>query len=339
MASAIGYAQKALTLREEAGDLLGVAKSSGNLGLLYSAIGDYPGAVAAYQEAMSTGRRLGNRELVATALLNLGLAYHLQNLLDDAVAIYQECLGEARAVELHVIEVKALSNLAEALADLARLEEALRCWSAGLAAARRHHFDDQVAYFQELAGRYPTLGALPVSPPTQSGAPRPAPTASPSPLAVERTNFTHDEAQILALAAGRGAITPRLVMEALAVSKPTATRRLTALAARGHLQVAGQGRSTHYLLPGATTGLPQRLRDDRLRSRRDQWLHQFGAERIGRVGHSSRDGARWVVRFRTMPDLPAFFALEQEIQTLSEEPGRLMPEPLLEAGLTVDWVW
>jgi tetratricopeptide (TPR) repeat protein len=134
MTPAIGYAQNALALREEAGDLLGVAKSSGNLGLLYSAIGDYPGAVAAYHEAMGTCRRLGNRELVATALLNLGLAYHLQNLLDDAVAVYQECLGEARAVELHVIEVKALSNLAEALADLARLEEARRCWSAGLAA-------------------------------------------------------------------------------------------------------------------------------------------------------------------------------------------------------------
>jgi hypothetical protein len=191
-----------------------------------------------------------------------------------------------------------------------------------------------------LAGRYPTLGTFPVSTPAHGGAPLPAPPVSPSPLTVERATFTHDEAQILALAAGRGAVTPRLVMDALAVSKPTATRRLTELAGRGHLQVAGQGRSTHYLLPGtATAGLPQRLRDDRLRSRREQWLRHFGVERIGRAGHSSRDGARWVARFRALPDLLAFFALEQEIQTLGEEPGRLIPEPLLAAGLTVDWIW
>ena len=65
---AVSYAELALALREEDGDLLGVAKSHGNLGLLYRSSGEYAHAIAAYSEAMATYARIGNQELVAVAL-------------------------------------------------------------------------------------------------------------------------------------------------------------------------------------------------------------------------------------------------------------------------------
>jgi tetratricopeptide (TPR) repeat protein len=76
-AAAIACAQEALALREASGDLLAVAKSLGNLGLLYTGAGAYAEAVAAHREAMATYRRLGHQEMVATAWLNIGMAQHL----------------------------------------------------------------------------------------------------------------------------------------------------------------------------------------------------------------------------------------------------------------------
>ncbi len=142
--AAITCAREALALREASGDLLAVAKSLGNLGLLYTGAGAYPDAVAAHREAMAIYRRLGHQEMMATAWLNIGMAQHLAGDRAAALAAYQACLALSREINLALAEVKALYNLAEANAELGQFAAAIVYWQQGMEAARRHRFDDQV---------------------------------------------------------------------------------------------------------------------------------------------------------------------------------------------------
>ena len=103
------YKRQALALREEEGDLLGVAKSHGNMGLLYRSVGDYAHAIAAYTEAMSTYARIGNQELVAVALLNIGAAFFLSGDVEEAVRRYRASLAISQMLGLALLEIKVLS--------------------------------------------------------------------------------------------------------------------------------------------------------------------------------------------------------------------------------------
>lgn len=224
-ARAVGYAELALALREEDGDLLGVAKSHGNLGLLYRAHGDYDHAIAAYTEAMTTYVRLGNQALAAVAQLNIGVAHFLAGNVDEAVRRYQASLEISRALDLPLLEIKAHYNLAEAYVATSRATAAGEHWQLGVAVCRRYGFDDQEKDFRELAA---TL-RLPVA--AQHAA---APTYAQSPGVLPP-----DEAAVLELAQREQRLTAQRLVEALHVIRATATRRLTALTEKGYLQMEG----------------------------------------------------------------------------------------------------
>ncbi|NJN83215.1 MAG: tetratricopeptide repeat protein, partial [Caldilineaceae bacterium] len=130
-AEAIESAQTALVLREAAGDLLLVAASSNNLGLIYNDMGEYDHAIAAFGEAMQTYQALGNRSLIAGALLNIGMANHLNARLPEAADSYRASLAICREIGLPLVEVRAQYNLAESLAELGKDDAARRHWQAG----------------------------------------------------------------------------------------------------------------------------------------------------------------------------------------------------------------
>lgn len=109
-------------LRPQANSLIG-------LGTMYARKGDYPGAIAAFEESLAIGRQLDNPTQLANA------CYMLANVLIDqgteiarGLALYEECLATARKHGMKVVESMALAALGEAYAlmgELARAETLL----------------------------------------------------------------------------------------------------------------------------------------------------------------------------------------------------------------------
>lgn len=228
------FAQQALALREELGDLPRVADSCQVLGLLYSATGDYGDALAAFEEALATYRKLGNQARTANVLLNIGMVQHLAGDMPAAVAVYSDCLRIADALDLSLIKVRAHYNLAEAHTELDEGGAALGHWRAGYALSVEAGFDDEVRDLVALRERFPALQAAPTEPPSGAQA------ALAPPEGVDEGH------PALRIAHSAGQITAKALMDATGVSKATATRQLAELARRGLLQPQGKGRATIY---------------------------------------------------------------------------------------------
>lgn len=301
---ALAYAERALAIREEHGDLLRVAKSHANLGLLYRSMGEYSHAIAAYHEAMNVYEKVGNQEVTATMLLNIGAAHYLDNRKDEAICAYRESLATCQVIGLPLIELKAHYNLAEVFSDMNQHEQAACHWQAGIALCRQHGFDDQEADFVAL--RTNIQASLDVIRRSSQRI---------DPFAV--TPLDEDEAAILTLARREHVLTPKRLMHAAHISRATATRRLTSLVEKGYLSVEGKGRGTVYR-PTATTSptLPQPSLTERFRDllqpHRDEFRQRFHVTALGVVATSGLDVGRvkLAVRFTTTPGLPCFFMLQ-----------------------------
>ncbi len=341
--AAIDHGRAALALREETGDLLRVANSFNNLGLVYNDMGDYRHAIAAFREAQATYATLGNRELAAGSLLNIGLAHHLDGRLDEAIRAYRDCLARCQAIGLPLVEARAHANLVEALAGQGDIDAARRHWEAGLALSRQAGFDDEIAYYQELAGQFPALNAA--GPPAPNPVPLPPADAPESPV-------DSDLATIVDLARREGRVTPRRLMEALAVSKATATRRLADLVAQGALVRQGSGRGAYYepatLVhaepnPDAAVETVAALRAQ-LDRHWEPLRQSYALTGLG-VVTTAPGSQRLVARFAAPPDLPDFFKLEAALTRLLNREIDLLPESVVpartgqEPAQTIAWVW
>lgn len=335
---ALAYAERALALREEVGDLLRIAKSLGNLGFLYRAMGEYGPAAAAHREAMHTYQKLGNQELTAVAWLNIGAVHYTNQKLEEAMAAYRQSLTIGQAVSLPLIELKAHYNLAEALGAAKRLPEAVQHWNAGYQLCRQHNFDDQEADFLVLQR---TLH-LPSAVPSGTISPREATAQAPLP------RLDADEQLVLSLVKTAGTITPKRLMDAANVSRATATRRLTALVEKGILTVEGKGRGTCYYLaePGsAATATPDcTALQAALRPCQGEFAQQYGVTALGVIDQAPLATAprQFVVSFTTLPDLRTYRQLKRHItEHLGEEVDLLLDEEvlLLPTKATVVWLW
>ncbi len=346
-ADAIDAAQEALALREQAGELLQVAKSLGNLGLLYTATGGHAHAIAAHQEAHVVARRLGNRELAATALLNIGLAQHMAGQRHEAAVAYRASLSVAREVNSLLVELRALANLAEVLAEEHDRPAALNCWKAALALAEQEEFDDEKTYLLELAARF----EFPL--PNPAGTGRPAAAGGPAGLAISAGEgaLTDEERLVLALAQRDGGVTPRRLMEEGHVSKATATRRLAALVEQGHLVQQGRARATRYV-PALSAQSEQAaptpaVSESDLQGillRNLPWLtSHFGIRAIGWYRGDAQTPAlapamlTLVARFAHLPDLLAFLELRALLARRIGAPIDLLPEQAVPPGQTITW--
>ena len=80
--------------------------------------------------------------------------------------------ARCQAIGLPLVEARAHSNLVEVLAGQGDIDAARRHWEAGLALSRQAGFDDEITYYQELAGQFPALNTA--HPPASKVAPPPA---------------------------------------------------------------------------------------------------------------------------------------------------------------------
>lgn len=224
---AITYAQQALALREEVGDLLRVADSFNNLGLAYAKVGELDHAIAAYEDALGIYQKMENREAMATAQLNLGAAFYYAHNFGQAIVHYQASLALFEDMGLLRGNAQARYNLAEAFSALGEGESAHHHWRVGYVLCQEQaDLSDQLTWFEQLRPHLPRLT-------------EPFLTAPP------------DDEQALEIARREGQVTTARLMEQTGVSKATATRRLAALAEAGRLVKVGEGRGTRYLLPGS----------------------------------------------------------------------------------------
>lgn len=334
--AAVGYAREALALREESGDLLRVAQSFGNLGLLYNAMGEYDHAISAYQEARRTFEKLGNQHLIAKADLNMGMAYHLAGQLAAAVEAYLQSLARAQEEDVPHLAAKAYSNLAEVYAELGHDETAHRYWEEGYSLSQQMGFSDQIAYFESLRAN---MGLVQGDELEKDAGTEVA--VVPPPPATTAEVLDPEEQIALEVAARAGKVTTRTLMDAAGVSKATATRRLTALAERGYLQQQGQGRGTHYVLgqPMAVTLPGYTAVQDTLR-RQQEWLaHRYGVQKIGLLPPPSqlRPQVNLLLRFEQLPDLQTFFELENWLSELLQTVVDCRPE-LTSSANNVVWI-
>jgi tetratricopeptide (TPR) repeat protein len=345
------HARTALSLRESHGDRLGVAKSLGNLGLIYNDQGDYAHAIAAFEEAAATYDRLGNRELSLTARLNVGLAQHLGGSLDSAISTYQRCLAEGQELGNQLAVVMTHSNLAEAFAQQGTAAAARRHWLDGFALSKHHGLDDETEYYVELSVRFEALAELPkrVQHVVADDPPAPALNHNPLPSTNSAARLSTpaglDPAEKAAwkVAQDAGSVTAKDVMEAAQVSKPTATRKLAGLVERSLLRKEGQGRGTRYV-PVAVLDAPSSLLAQRLATERTFLAQTHGVTALA-VASPEPDlptSVRLIARFEPLPDLHAFFALEKELAILCATPLRLLPESAIAPGTgseQLQWLW
>jgi len=319
---AIDYAQDALGLREATGDLLRVANSLHNLGLIYNDMGEYHHAVTAHQEAMTTYRQLNNHSLIAAGWLNIGMAYHLDNHLSEAMQAYRESLILCQAIGLPLVEVKAHSNLAEVLIELGQLEAARQHWQIGYALSCQADFADQIKYFKELQEKKTALQTSETVNQEQN-------------KTIQRNADAPVDAEaraVLEVVKQTGRVTPKWLMEKLHVSKATATRRLSELVERGFLEKQGEGRGTYYTLRENFIGIeknrqnaPTRQASEptgdlaavqhKVRQQEKHFRQSYHVLALGIV-ESTAALLTFTVRFAVLPALPRFFELEQELGKL-----------------------
>jgi len=328
--TAIDYAKQGLRMRERIGDPLRVADSYNNLGLIYNNMGEYTEALLAHETALHAYHQLRNRNLVAT----------------EAIRFYKDSLNICKERGLPLIEVTNHSNLAEALADLNRASEARKHWLMGYRLSFASEFDEQVKYFEELRESIPLLQGDEIALPKN----RPSVTAELDP----------DEKAALEIVQRTGRITPKVLMDAISVSKATATRRLANLVQSGHLEKRGQGRGTYYASPNDTDFTSINLghdqstveqpdaQHDRLRQILEQQRHTL-TERypVAALGVISQERyvQQMLVRFDETPDLQIFFELEKELTALLDFHVDLVLEDNLGLGPPSDldgnvaWAW
>jgi tetratricopeptide (TPR) repeat protein len=354
---ALTYAERALALREEVGDLLSVAKSLGNLGFLYRLMGDYDNAILAHQEALATYQKLGNKELMAAAWLNVGAAHYHNDKLSAAIEAYRQSLAIGQIMGLPLIELKAHYNLAEALAATGQEKQAARHWGAGYQLCQEHNFDDQAADFLELGK---TLNiATGVSALSANGH---APIVGSDGHTLSVTPFalflSADEEFVLALVRREQTITTRRLMEAASISRATATRRLTGLVEKGWLTAYGQGRGAYYLLADHTTNADGDLSTPAETSVTDTMAEKIHLElrkvqpalaahyAVSSVGLAPSEPtsryAKIVVRFTQPPDLERYFTLKQHLSDTLQVEVDLVPDfspSPMPAQSAIDWLW
>jgi tetratricopeptide (TPR) repeat protein len=349
--SALAYAESALAIREQVGDLLAIAKSLGNLGFLYRAMNDYHHAVLAHQEALTTYEKLGNKELIAAAWLNIGASHYHSRQLDAAIHAYRQSLEIGQAMRLPLIELKAHYNLAEAFAATDHQDHAARHWSVGYQLCQQHNFADQASDFVELAQELGLSVELPATQNQNEASGYPAHLMAPLTY-TDAPHLNTDEEMVMELVRREHNLTARRLMVAADISRATATRRLTSLVEKGLLTAHGQGRGAYYALAkeminGVTEAstLPQQSTRETLHAILKRELPALvESNAVTNLGiltpYTPHTNPKIVVRFAQSPDLATFFTLKQSLATLLHLEIELLPAfTLSPAQLQNDVEW
>jgi len=372
---ALEQARRALSIRESAGNLPRTASSFNNLGNIYRDMGEHWHAISAYEDALVTYQKLGNAESIAGALLNIGMAHHLLHEYTKAVTLYGNCLAICQENTVPHIEATVRYNLAETYVALGQQQPALTHWQQGYDLSQQAGFTDEVQAFEKLLGETPLLQEQTAAPASEIASAAQQ-TAGQLTTGLVTTGLvttgkfpklSPEEQQIVELVERTGRVTAKALVEALHISRATATRRLRALAENGPLVQHGKGRGTYYITESATanpttanptevastssdtslgtatiqqdqrhssaTAMPQLATLLALLADRETELQEhFAVDSIVPAALlSTAPMLQLIVQFRTLPTLVEFWKLRLHLQQLLGQKIDLIPElPLSE---------
>jgi tetratricopeptide (TPR) repeat protein len=122
---AINFHQQALKIRRTIEDKHGEAKSLGNLGLAFDALGQHERGIDFHQEALNLAREIGDRSWEAKCLGNLGGTYSYLGQYQRAIDFHQEALNLARQIGDRQWEAGCLGNLGIDYHSLSQFQQAL----------------------------------------------------------------------------------------------------------------------------------------------------------------------------------------------------------------------
>ncbi|MEI7731978.1 MAG: tetratricopeptide repeat protein [Verrucomicrobiota bacterium] len=130
------YAEQALKIALDIGDLHLKGIALGNLGLAHAALGDARKAIEFYEQHLKIAREIDDRRGEGTDLNNLGLAYATLGDARKAIEFYEQHLKISREISDRNGEGTALNNLGNAYADLGDARKAIEFHEQALVIAR-----------------------------------------------------------------------------------------------------------------------------------------------------------------------------------------------------------
>jgi tetratricopeptide (TPR) repeat protein len=109
--AALQWYQKSVAIQETLGDRAGLATSYNNIGLIYKARGDYEAALQWYQKSVAIKETLGDRPGLAASYNNIGLIYKARGDYEAALQWYQKSVAINEALGNRPILAITLHNM------------------------------------------------------------------------------------------------------------------------------------------------------------------------------------------------------------------------------------
>lgn len=122
--NALASHKQCVLLAKQGKEELSEARELGNMGAVYIAMGDFENAVQCHEQHLGIAKALGNKREEARAYSNLGSAYHYHRNFDKAMSYHNHVLELAQELEEKPIEMRAYAGLGHAARCMQDLERA-----------------------------------------------------------------------------------------------------------------------------------------------------------------------------------------------------------------------
>lgn len=122
--NALASHKQCVLLAKQSKDQLSEARELGNMGAVYIAMGDFDNAVQCHEQHLGIAKALENKREEARAYSNLGSAYHYHRNFDKAMSYHTHVLELAQELEEKSIEMRAYAGLGHAARCMQDLERA-----------------------------------------------------------------------------------------------------------------------------------------------------------------------------------------------------------------------
>uniref|UniRef100_A0A4W5LAU0 Tetratricopeptide repeat domain 28 n=1 Tax=Hucho hucho TaxID=62062 RepID=A0A4W5LAU0_9TELE len=133
--NALASHKQCVLLAKQSKDQLSEARELGNMGAVYIAMGDFENAVQCHEQHLGIAKALTNKREEARAYSNLGSAYHYHRNFDKAMSYHTHVLELAQELEEQPIEMRAYAGLGHAARCMQDLERAKQYHEQQLAIA------------------------------------------------------------------------------------------------------------------------------------------------------------------------------------------------------------
>lgn len=122
--NALASHKQCVLLAKQSKDELSEARELGNMGAVYIAMGDFENAVQCHEQHLRIAKDLGSKREEARAYSNLGSAYHYRRNFDKAMSYHNCVLELAQELMEKSIEMRAYAGLGHAARCMQDLERA-----------------------------------------------------------------------------------------------------------------------------------------------------------------------------------------------------------------------